>query len=295
MVLSPYEKLAKAVKSISPTTALSRFQNTDVAVVPAEGKYRVDGFGANEFFYKKVEPFLDFLFEDYLRVEMAGLKNLPTEGPALLVANHAGALPLDALMIKFGIRKKHSAHRDVRCLLEDIYMRAPYLSPILTSLGMVRAHRENATRLLSTGHLVGVFPEGHRGALKSYKKRYQLQRFGRGGFVKLAYEADVPIIPCAIIGSEESYPMINNMQWFTRRLGLNMLPVTLTFPALGPLGFLPLPAKWTIRFEAPIDTHEFIDSTEDDIAVHRLKEQVRSKIQWMIHDLLSRRESVWMG
>lgn len=295
MASTAIQRLTEAIRELSPTTALERFRKGESPFVLSGRGFQVDGFGADEVYGKRLAPLLDFLFEDYFRVEMSGLDRLPSEGPGLIVANHAGMLPLDALMLAYGVRKRVGLDRTVRCLLEDYYMRAPFLAPFLTRLGMVRAHRENAARLLSTGHLVGVFPEGQKAVIKPYSKRYQLGRFGRGGFVRLAFDADVEIIPCAIIGSEEIYPIINNMQWFGRRLGFTAWPITLTFPFLGPLGAVPLPSKWMILFGEPIDPHEHLANMDDDIAVHRLKEEVRTRIQWLIHDLLSRRESVWFG
>jgi 1-acyl-sn-glycerol-3-phosphate acyltransferase len=256
---------------------------------------KVDGFGADETFARRIEPIVDTLFEDYFRVEMSGLQNIPSQGPALIVSNHAGILPIDALMLSYGIRKRHEAFRDARCMLEDYTMRAPFLSPLMTRLGMVRAHRENAARLLSTGHLVVVFPEGAKGVLKPYDQRYKLERFGRGGFVKVAFDAGVDIIPCAIIGSEETYPIINSLNKLRSRTGINFWPITLTFPLLGPLGLVPLPSKWMILFGKPIDPQKQMESIDDDIGVHKVKETVRTQIQWMLHDLLSKRESVWFG
>ena len=295
MAPTSIERFTKAVKALSPTSALDRFRKGESPFMLSGRGYKVDGFGADWKFGRRIEPLLDFLYEDYFRVEVSGLSRLPTEGPALIVSNHAGLLPMDALMLAYSVRKSHGSGRVIRCLLEDYYMRAPFISPFLTRIGMVRAHRENAARLLSTGHLVGVFPEGRKAVLKPYSKRYQLGRFGRGGFVKLAYDADVEIIPCAIIGSEETYPVINNMQWLASRLGITTWPITLTFPLLGPLGVVPLPSKWMIMFGEPIDPMKHLSGADDDIGVHRLKEEVRTRIQWMIHDLLSRRESVWFG
>lgn len=294
-IASSWKKLIGAAKDLVPGSTPDRIKNGESPFMLGWRGAKVDGFGADSVFEKKMEPLFDFLFDDYFRVEMTGLSNLPIEGPALIVANHAGILPLDALMLAHGIKKRHPNNRNVRCLLEDYYMRTPFLSPILTRLGMVRAHRENAARLLSTGRLVGVFPEGHIGALKPYSKRYQLGRFGRGGFVKLAYDADVEIVPCAIIGSEETYPVINNMQWLRSRIGMRAWPITLTFPLLGPLGLVPLPSKWMMLFGEPIDPQDRISDADDYIGVHRLKEDVRTQIQWMVHDLLSRRETVWAG
>lgn len=295
MASNGLSRLAKALGELSPAKSWERFRNGESPFITGDKSFKVDGFGYDELYSKRIDPLLDFLFEDYFRVEMAGLNNIPSHGPGLIVANHAGVLPLDAIMLAHGIKKRHPDKRGVRCLLENYYMQAPFLAPVLTRLGMIRAHRENAARLLSTGHLVGVFPEGQKGLLKPYSERYQLHRFGRGGFVKLAYDADVEIIPCAIVGSEETYPVISNLQGLRRKTGIKLWPITLTFPLLGPLGLFPLPSKWMILFGDPVDTHKHLSRIDDDIGVHSLKEEIRTQIQWMIHDLLSRRESVWFG
>jgi len=150
--------------------------------------------------------------------------------------------------------------------------------------------------LLSQNEAIVVFPEGNRGSLKSYRQRYKLQRFARGGFIRLAFDTKAPIIPAAVVGAEESYPVIHNMQWLTRRTGFVMPPITPTFPFLGLLGLLPLPSKWAISFGKPIDVHQSdIKSTQDDISINRMKEQVRTSVQWLILDLLESRTSVWTG
>jgi 1-acyl-sn-glycerol-3-phosphate acyltransferase len=139
------------------------------------------------------------------------------------------------------------------------------------------------------GELVGVFPEGFKGVGKPYRDRYKLQRFGRGGFVSAALRTGAPIIPVSIVGAEEIYPIIGNIKPLARVLGLPYLPVTPLFPWLGPLGLLPLPSKWLIRFGEPIDTASRSEDADDPIVVFNLADQVRETIQQSLHDLLELR------
>jgi 1-acyl-sn-glycerol-3-phosphate acyltransferase len=161
-------------------------------------------------------------------------------------------------------------------------------------MGTTLACNEDAERLLTEGELVGVFPEGFKGIGKPFRERYTLQRFGRGGFVTAALRTGVPIIPCAIVGAEEIFPMIGNAKTAARLLGLPYFPVTPTFPLLGPLGLLPLPSKWLIAFGAPIETASYgPGAAEDPMLVFNLTDQVRETIQHSIYQLLLQRKSVW--
>jgi 1-acyl-sn-glycerol-3-phosphate acyltransferase len=160
----------------------------------------------------------------------------------------------------------------------------------------VRASQENGERLLRRGELAGVFPEGVKGVGKPFKNRYQLARFGRGGFVRLALRTGAPIVPCAVIGAEEIHPAIGSLNWLGKPFGLPFLPITPSFPLLGPLGMLPLPSKWWLDFADPIDTTAYgPEAADDPILVNRLSEQVRSRIQRMIDSRLARRRSIWFG
>ncbi|MBT8495389.1 MAG: acyltransferase family protein, partial [Deltaproteobacteria bacterium] len=212
----------------------------------------IDDYGRDPAFVNRLAPYLELLFSRYFRASVKGLSNVPEQGGAILVVNHSGALPYDTLLLTHLIRTRLGQKRQLRALIEDFLFHAPYVGVVLNRLGAVRACPENAQRLLSDGNLVAVFPEGIKGPSKLYKDRYKLQRFGRGGFVKLALRAGVPIIPVAIVGAEETHPVLGRMTRLTRTLGLEYLPVTPTFPWLGPLGLLPLPSKWSVSFGEPI-------------------------------------------
>ena len=257
----------------------------------------VDDFGRDPIYSARVAPMLDFLYQRYFRVQATGLENIPTTGRALVVANHSGALPYDATMLMQAVRREHSAHRDLRPMIEDYVFHFPYLGTFLSRIGAVRACQENASRLLDTDHLVAVFPEGAKGASKLYKNRYRLQRFGRGGFVKLALRANAPIVPTAIIGAEEVTPMVAKLTWFAKSVGVPFVPVTPTFPLLGPIGLAPMPTKWFIHFGAPIDLikeHGAATAT-DRLAITHIGESIRHRIQNMIDQQVSTRRSILRG
>jgi 1-acyl-sn-glycerol-3-phosphate acyltransferase len=219
------------------------------------GDYEVDESGYDpELMTTVLMPLFRPLYRTWFRVRMRGLENVPASGAALVVANHSGVLPLDAIMLQIGIFDEHPQHRNLRLLSADLVYEVPVLAGMARSSGHIRADRAEAERQLAAGELVGVFPEGFKGTGKPFEQRYQLQRFGRGGFAALARQAGVPIIPCAIVGAEEIYPMVGNWQRVARLLGLPYFPVTPLFPWLGPIGAIPLPSNWIIEFCPPVCT-----------------------------------------
>ena len=185
----------------------------------------------------------------------------------------------------------------MRPLVEDFVFHFPYLGTLINRLGGVRACQENAQRLLDDDQLVAVFPEGIKGIGKLYRDRYKLQRFGRGGFIKLALRTRAPIVPVAIVGAEETHPMLTKVTWFAKSVGVPYVPITPTFPLLGPLGLLPLPSKWYVRFGEPLDlpAEHGPEAAPDRILVNRLAETVRARIQTMIDETLEHRKSVLLG
>jgi 1-acyl-sn-glycerol-3-phosphate acyltransferase len=256
----------------------------------------VDDFGFDPVYEKKVQPIFDFLYERYFRVECEGVDGIPAEGRCLLVANHSGTLPYDGMMIKTAVKREHPQRRDVRWLAEDFLFHFPFLGSFTNRVGAVRACQENAERLLQQESLTAVFPEGVKGIGKLFKKRYQLQRFGRGGFIKLALRTKSPIIPVAVIGAEETNPMLYRIDYLSQAMGIPFIPVTPTFPLLGPLGLLPLPTKWRIVFGDPISfASHGPEAADDEMLVGRLADQVRSSIQTMLDRAVKQRASVWLG
>ena len=258
--------------------------------------HEVDEFGYDPKFTEAVLPFFEFLYAVWWRVEASGIENVPRTGPALIVANHSGVLPWDGIMINLAVRHEHPARRACRMLALDMFALLPFLAPLLAQSGAVRANPENAERLLRKGELVGVFPEGVKGVGKRFKDRYKLARFGRGGFIRIALRTGAPIIPCAVVGAEEIHPALAQMNWLGKPLGLPYVPITPTFPLLGPLGFVPLPSKWSIEMGEPIPMDAYgAEAAEDPMLVNRLSEQVRATIQRRIDERLSKRRSVWFG
>jgi 1-acyl-sn-glycerol-3-phosphate acyltransferase len=229
------------------------------------GDYTVDEFGFDPHFNSAVvRPFLRFFFRSWFRVEVSGIENLPSDGGALVVANHAGVLPFDGLMLSVAVHDEHPAERDLR--------------------------------LLAAGELTAVFPEGYKGLGKRFEDRYRLQRFGRGGFVTAALRTKAPIVPCSIIGSEEIYPMLTDVKLLARLLGLPYFPITPLFPLAGPAGLVPLPSKWRIAFGEPIYTNDYAASdAEDPMVTFELTDQVRETIQQTLYRLLAGRRNIFLG
>jgi 1-acyl-sn-glycerol-3-phosphate acyltransferase len=259
------------------------------------GEYQVDDFGFDRELTEEVlHPLAMVFYQRYWRVTSIGIENIPAAGPALLVANHSGTLPWDAVMMKFGVLEEHPAHRHVRLLAADLAITVPFISHIARKSGNTVAIDDDALRLLRAGELVGVFPEGYKGIGKHYSQRYRLQRFGRGGFMEIALRAQVPVIPVAIVGAEEIYPLIGNIRPLARMLGFPYFPVTPFFPALGPLGALPLPSKWVIEYGDPISMDSYGDDAhEDAMLVFDLTDQVRDVIQQMLNRNVAARKSLF--
>jgi 1-acyl-sn-glycerol-3-phosphate acyltransferase len=260
------------------------------------GDYPVDDFGFDPDLTEHVLlPLLRPLYDTWFRVETRGLDNVPGTGAALVVANHSGTVPLDALMTALALLDHHPASRHLRMLAADLVFSLPVVAPLARKGGNTLACNADAERLLTAGELVGVWPEGFKGIGKPFRERYKLQRFGRGGFVSAALRTGAPIIPCSIVGAEETFPMLGNAKTLARLLGLPYLPITPTFPLLGPLGAVPLPSKWIIEFGEPIETADLggAAAAEDPMLVFNLTDQVRETIQSTLYTLLMQRRSIF--
>ena len=247
-------------------------------------------FGFDPAFLERTAPALAFLWSRYFRVRLRGLENVPASGAALLVANHSGGLPYDGAMLIHACHSLHPAHRPLRPLVATFAVRSPWMRPVVARIGGVRASMRNALDLCERGQLVGVFPEGLRGVGKPYRERYRLTNFGRGGFVRLARTAKVPIIPVAIVGAEEAHPVVAKLTRLAKPFGIPYIPITPTFPLLGPLGLLPVPARWSIQIGEAISPMSQPDRDTLEIA-----EQVRNVVDRMIADLLLERRSIFFG
>ena len=259
------------------------------------GQYPIDDFGydpelARGLLLQLAKP----LYENYFRVKTLGMDRIPAEGPALIVANHSGTIALDAVMVQYAVATEHPQKRAIRNIGADLVFQLPFVGPFARKTGNAVACDEDALELLNRGELVGVFPEGYKGVGKGWRERYKLQRFGRGGFMEIALQSRVPIIPVAIIGAEEAYPMIGNAKLLAKALGFPYFPITPTFPWLGPLGLVPLPSKWRIEFGDPIPMDDYPeDAHEDAMLVFDLADRVRDTIQQMLYKGLNARRGVF--
>jgi 1-acyl-sn-glycerol-3-phosphate acyltransferase len=257
------------------------------------GAYRVDEFGFDpELTEQMLAPVARVLHRRWWRVDWVGIENVPSDGAALLVSNHAGTLPWDAIVMKFGVLDH--AHRHVRLLAADLAFTLPFVGALARKSGNTLASAEDAYRLLASGELLGVFPEGYKGVGKPFSQRYKLQRFGRGGFIEIALRARCPIVPVSIVGSEEIYPMLHNAKTLARLFGFPYFPITPTFPWLGPLGVIPIPSKWIVEFGEPIHTEDLPeDAWQDPLTVFELTDRVREEIQQTLYRNLLHRRSVF--
>jgi 1-acyl-sn-glycerol-3-phosphate acyltransferase len=272
----------------------------DRDLLPAiEPERRINDWGRSE----RVEGIFDrtvveFFYRYWFRVEVEGVENVPSSGGALLVSNHSGALPPDAATIARAIREEHPNPRPLNVTVEHFFKGYPLFSMLIPKIGCVPAHPANVQRLLDDEQqLVLVFPEGRKGTEKPYHERYRLRRFGRGGFVTAAMRAGVKLVPVCVVGAEESAPIFAHVRPMQKLTGLSYFPLTPTFPWFGPLGMLGyLPAKFRIRFLEPIDTAELdADPDGDKALVQTIAQEVRARIQENVHEMVSKRKSIWFG
>ncbi len=258
------------------------------------GEYTTDAFGMDAELVELVRPFSGFMYRSYFRVSAEGLDNVPSVGRALLAANHSGVLPWDGVMIASAVLEEHAAPRVARVLYAPSALALPGLPRALETFGQVCDTSTNVLRLLEDDQLACVFPEGTNGLGKLFKARYKLARFRRSGSVALALQTGAPIVPVAVVGAEETYPMLADAQPLAQMLRLPFFPLTPLFPWLGPLGLIPLRTKWSIAFGEPITTSEYgPEAATDPLLVSRLCEQLRERIQSMIDQQLAARASVF--
>ena len=256
----------------------------------------VDEWGRSERMRALARRIYDPMYRRWFRTEWEGLEKIPTEGGALLVANHAGAIPSDAPVIMHGIEEE--LKRPVYGLADNLFRTIPVVGTLWSRVGGVPAHPDNAYRLLKEqGQLVLDFPEGVKGPAKTIDERYQLRRFGRGGFVEIAMRAGVPVIPIAVIGAEESMPTLARIPYLPSLVGVPYAPLTANMLLMGPLGLVGyLPAKFKLRvldpvhFDVPPDQERYSRSRVMDES-----EAIRDRIQSALYDMLRRRRSVWFG
>jgi 1-acyl-sn-glycerol-3-phosphate acyltransferase len=256
----------------------------------------VDEWGRSERTRAVIRQVYGPIYRHWFRAEWEGLEKIPATGGALLVANHAGAIPADAPAIMHGIEEE--VHRPVYGLADYLFRSLPVIGTAWSRGGGVAAHPDNAYRLLrEQQQLVLVFPEGTKGTGKLFSERYRLRRFGRGGFVEIAMRAGVPVIPIVVVGAEEAMPMIAKSTRLARMVGLPYAPLTVNMLLLGPLGLVTyFPAKFKLRVLDPVT----FDVAPDEDRYPRSRvfegaESVRRAMQRNLYDMLRQRRSIWRG
>jgi 1-acyl-sn-glycerol-3-phosphate acyltransferase len=256
----------------------------------------VDAWGRSEHVRELARTIYDPLYRYWFRAEWEGLEHVPRTGGALIVANHAGAIPSDAPVIMHGLETE--LLRPVYGLAENLLRALPGVGTIWSRVGGVAAHPENAYRLLHDDHqLVLVFPEGTKGTGKLYRDRYKLHRFGRGGFVEIAMRSGVPVVPIAVVGAEESMPIVWKSPQLAKMLGIPYFPVTANMLMFGPLGLLAyFPSKFKLRVLPPV--HFDVEPDQERYSRSRVMEEsdrIRGRIQDALYEMLRTRKSVWFG
>jgi 1-acyl-sn-glycerol-3-phosphate acyltransferase len=267
-------------------------------LLPAPDPEReVDDWGRSERVFRMLEPLLNFYYRYWFRVEVEGIEHVPATGGALLASNHSGALPPDAPMIMQAIRNEHPSPRPLYMMGENWFKGYPGVGMLANKVGLVTAHPANAHRLLrDEGKLALVFPEGQKGTRKVYWQRYKLRRFGRGGFVKTAIRAGVPILPVAVVGAEEAMPIFAHVKTLERLTGLIYFPINHAFPHFGLLAAaMYLPAKFKIRFLDPVTFSRGPEAADDVAYVQQVADDIRARIQAALNEMLRERRSVWFG
>lgn len=300
----PSKPVQTAAKSAPRQRSTSTTTPPSVALVPVPKAARpeslddprrsdVDEWGRSERMREIARQVYGPLYRSWHRVEWEGLEHIPTEGGALLVSNHAGAIPADAPAIIHGIETE--LDRPVYGLADEMFKRLPVVGTMWSRVGGVLAHPDNAYRLLrEQKQLALVFPEGTKGTGKLYGERYQLRRFGRGGFVQIAMRAGVPVVPIAVVGAEEAMPILYKSAALSKLLRIPYFPITANM--LTPAPFLHFPTKIKIRVLPPIT----FDVEPDQPRYSRSlimdqSERIRQQIQEALYDMLRKRASVWFG
>jgi 1-acyl-sn-glycerol-3-phosphate acyltransferase len=267
---------------LRPLASLAR-----IVATPAS----LDAHGMDARVAEVLAPFLEFLYESWWRVEVRAPHLVPP-GPAVVVANHGGVAPWDALMLRAAVARK-PLERDLRPLLDPATLAAPVTGLVAARLGGVPAGAEAALALLGAGTLVGVFPEGAPSSPRPWNERYRLRRFGRGGFARVAALAGVPIVPCAIVGSEESVAPFDRPGWLADAVGLPLLAAAPTLPLATLLRWIPLPTRWSIRFGTPVEPPPR-DRADDPEVLAQAAEGLRATLQSLVDEDVAARRSIFL-
>ncbi len=268
----------------------------EVNLPPDPRRSDVDEWGRSEHMRSVVRRLYNPIYKYWFRVEWEGLEKIPHHGGALLIANHAGAIPSDAPAIMHGVEEELG--RPVYGLADYFFRTLPVVGTMWSRTGGVPAHPDNAYRLLhDQQQLALVFPEGTKATSKTYTDRYRLRRFGRGGFVEIAMRAGVPVIPIAVVGAEESMPILFRLPTVAKLLNLPYFPVTANALVLGPLGYVTyFPSKFKLRVLDPVTFD--VEPGQDRYSRSRVMDEaeaIRARMQDALHDMLRTRRSVWFG
>jgi 1-acyl-sn-glycerol-3-phosphate acyltransferase len=248
-----------------------------------DGEVPYDRFGFSPGAARAAFPLFYALYRLYFRVESRGHENVPAEGPTILAANHAGVLPFDGAMAVLDVLLHTDPPRLPRAVVDRWAGSLPFVNVFFARVGQVIGTRENFTDLLEDGQCLLVFPEGMSGVAKRITQRYRLQRF-HPGFVEQSLRSRAPIVPMAILGSDDQMPVLFDLGGLAKRIGLPMLPITPTFPWLGPLGLLPYPVRYRIVYGEPLAFHERFgpEAADDARLVQHLTQQVRRTVQQLM-------------
>jgi 1-acyl-sn-glycerol-3-phosphate acyltransferase len=259
---------------------------TRIHLLPtAENEYGYDSFGFSREDIKIAAYFSRFLYRDYFRCQVHGIENVP-DGPVLLVANHSGHLPFDALCIACAVMFDRKTPRVVRAMIERFVPNLPFVSYLLARWGQIIGSPENCVRLLRAGEAILVFPEGAKGIGKPFTQRYQLQGFG-SGFMRLALETGCPIVPIAVIGAEEQAPAFN-FKPLAKIVGTPNFPL-MPLPPFFPI--IPYPTRYRMYFGEPLTFTGDPDEEEEELG--GLVREVRNRIQSMLYTGLKERKHVF--
>jgi 1-acyl-sn-glycerol-3-phosphate acyltransferase len=272
-----------------PLRSLRTEIDARVAKLPTRlNEFGVDPFGFDPEYAKPAILTAALIYRYWLRVEAQGVENVPA-GRVLLIGNHAGnTFAYDGAMLAMAMFFEAEPPRMVRGMAEYYLPQLPFFSTLMHRMGSVVGTPENCVQLLENGEAIMVFPEGERGFVKPYRKRYQLQRFGLG-FLRLALETETPIVPVGIVGAEEQSPALARLEWLGKLVGAPAAPITLTFPWLGLGGFVPLPVKFRIRFGTPLRFEG--DPNDDDSSIEKKVEIVKDEIRGLVQEGLAARKS----
>ncbi|GIW40604.1 MAG: hypothetical protein KatS3mg076_1181 [Candidatus Binatia bacterium] len=285
------ESTGRALRALAPSAVLRLEEEIEerLARVPLrKNEYGYDPWGFHPAVARRILLLTSLFYRYYFRVELAGVERLPA-GRVLVVANHGGQIALDAAMIATGVFLEGEPPRILRGMGEYWLPRVPWINIVMVRSGSVVGTPKNCLDLLHRDEAVIVFPEGVRGMNKPYWQAYRLQRFGLG-FMRLALATRTPIVPVAVVGSEEQAPGIANLRSVARLLGMPAFPLTLTWPWLGPLGLVPFPVKYRITFGEPMEFSG--DAHAEDEAIEKLVRQVKRRIRTMLDRMLEKRKTI---